>query len=227
MAAHERDRVDAFAVGDDFEVEVVAGAGAGGALEPELLSDGDGCAGSDGGVDAGEMRVAGLDASGVLEVDDVAVAGGVPAGPDDAASGRGDDGAGPGLGGHVLPAVEVHAFEYGVVAPADAAGRHGVGLHERRPPRAGSGHRSPARPDHGGGRRPRGTGNHERCEQRGAHDSDDERCDGQDLAHAQAPQPAVSMHDGSYRGSGDVIRVRAGGGGCWARRDFLIIGRLS
>ena len=71
---HERHRVDGLAVDLDLEMEMEPGAGPGGSFDSEFLADGDRGTGSDLGVDAGQVGVAGADAAAVAEGDDVAVA---------------------------------------------------------------------------------------------------------------------------------------------------------
>ena len=71
---HERHRVDRSAVDLDLEMQMDPGAGAGGSFDSEFLPDSDRGTGSDLGVDAGQVAVAGADAAAVAEGDDVAVA---------------------------------------------------------------------------------------------------------------------------------------------------------
>ena len=88
----------------DLEVQMVAGAGAGRAFDAELLTDPHARPRPDRGVDAGQVRVRGLQAAAVVEHDEVAVPAGGP-GTDNGSGRGGDHRAGPGQGGQVLPGV--------------------------------------------------------------------------------------------------------------------------
>ena len=115
VVGHERGRVDGGPAVVDLEVEVVSGGGAGGAFDAEDLPDGDRGAGTDGGVDGGEVGVAGGDAAAVVDLDGVAGARLGPGGRDPPGAG-GDDRAGPGQGDQVDPGVQAPDVVDGVVA---------------------------------------------------------------------------------------------------------------